>query len=350
MKQADAEVGIIGAGPGGSTAALHLAARGVSTLVFDHSHPREKVCGGGLSSMAVTMFPELAELRASGRSGTILRVLSPAGRLYEVGGGGNTFAVDRAVLDEFLLKRAVAAGATHVREKVRDLSKHDNGWRIDTTRGKYFVSQIIGADGANSLTRRKLIGPIPKKHLAVGAHYLIPDLNPPSALIKLFGDVRGYAWVFNRKRLSSVGVGIALKDARDWRERLTAFAKEQAPQVALPPVQSWILPFAADESAFAPILSGDNWCIIGDAAGHVNPMTGEGIVYAMRGGRLAAESIIKGDIKSFDAAWRKAYLERFLKALKLSRLLTKPRLIEFILMASRVRLVKKKVFASFNAS
>jgi geranylgeranyl diphosphate/geranylgeranyl-bacteriochlorophyllide a reductase len=350
MMNPDAEVAVVGAGPGGATAAYHLATQGLRVIIFDHSHPREKVCGGGLSAKAVAMFPELNEIAPKGRSGHKLRIVSPQKRIYEVSGGGNTFAVDRSILDEFLLARAIKAGAVHRKERVRGVSQSKAGWHIETSAGKYLTPRIIGADGANSLVRRTLIGPIPKRHLALGAHVLVPDLNPPSALIKLFGDARGYAWVFNRKRLSSVGIGIALEHAGNWRERLRDFALEYVPDRKLPPMKSWILPYASDLSAFDPVVSGQNWSLIGDAAGHVDPMTGEGILYAMWGGRLAAKAIIEGDLARYDEMWREAYLPRLKKNLKLSKFLTRPRLLESIMMSTRLPLIGALIYRKFNVS
>ena len=97
------DVAIVGAGPAGTTAAHRLAMGGARVIVFDPSHPREKPCGGGISARARTMFPELEALVSQGKTGTSLRLVSPAGRITTVQGSGQTFAVEKEILDKYLL-------------------------------------------------------------------------------------------------------------------------------------------------------------------------------------------------------------------------------------------------------
>lgn len=342
------EVAIVGGGPAGATAARCLAAGGARVILFDHSHPREKPCGGGISGKARGMLPELDRLADQGRSGTQLRLVAPAGFTVTVSGDGRTFAIDRVVLDRALLAEAVRAGAAWRAEQVVEWQREDAGYLLSTTRGTVRTRILIGADGVFSRIRRRLVGRLPDRHLAFGAQVLVPELNPPSALLEFFGDRRGFAWVFNRRTQSAIGVGMPKERMNDWRERLTAFFNRQAPGRPLPPIHGWWLPQVKEESGFTPLAAGDDWLLIGDAAGHVDPLTGEGIWYAMWGGRLAAEAVLAGRPARYDRDWREAYLPRFLRHLRQAAWLEHRRAVDALLFAARLPGIGKRLFGKIG--
>jgi len=338
------DVAVIGGGPAGSVLAHRIAVGGANVVIFDPSHPREKPCGGGISARARVMFPELEELVPEGRTGTGLRLVSPSGRLTQVSGSGETFAIDRETLDHGLLKRAIDAGAEHRAEKVIDCEETSDGWLMLTSSGEYSARLIVGADGVFSVVRHKTIGAIPKQHLGFGAHMLVEDLNPPSALLQFFGDRRGYAWVFNRKRLSSIGVGMPMLKRSGWRKTLLKFAAEQAPGCNPGRITGWCLPQASSEDAYESSLSGDNWLLVGDAAGHADPFTGEGIIYAMWGAEIAARCILEGRSDQYDDQWREAFYSRLLKHLKMAAMLEKKFTLEAILATGRLPILGKWLY------
>jgi geranylgeranyl diphosphate/geranylgeranyl-bacteriochlorophyllide a reductase len=339
------DVAVVGGGPAGATVAHRLAAGGAIVAIFDHSHPREKVCGGGISARAQAMFPELRDLAEHGKHGGSLRLVSPSGYTSTVAGDGQTFAIDRTVLDRALLDRAVAAGADWRQQKVLGIERVDAGYEVATAHRTIVARLVVGADGVHSLVRRKVLAPIPKEHLALGAHALVEGLNPPTALIKFLGDRRGYAWIFNRKNRSSVGIGMPQTRSERWADMLGEFFARHAPDDAtLPPIQGWVLPQASDASFFAPPIAGDDWVLVGDAAGHVNPFSGEGILYAMWGAELAAQAILAGRPADFDRAWREAYLARFEKNIRLARILEQSERLDAIVLAGKLPGVRSLLF------
>ncbi|MCZ7582646.1 MAG: NAD(P)/FAD-dependent oxidoreductase [Deltaproteobacteria bacterium] len=322
---------------------------GASVLLFDHTHPREKPCGGGISASARRAFPEIEELVPLGKTGTRLRIAAPSGRTVSVTGDGATFAIDRAVFDAALFDRAVKLGATPIRERVSNLRRDDGAWVLETGSGPRCARVMIGADGVASLVRRRLIGRADLKHAALGAHVLVDRLESPSALVRFFGDRRGYAWVFNRRERSSIGVGMPLDRRNGWQLALAKFFTEQAPGRAMPPVVSWTLPLARGEEAFAERMAGDDWCVVGDAAGHVDPLTGEGIYYAMWGAEIAAQCVLAGRPGDYEPRWREAYLPVFLRHARTARHLEHRRRIELLVAAGSVPFLGRRIYASMTS-
>ncbi len=344
------DVAIVGAGPAGSTAAHRLAQGKARVVVFDPSHPREKVCGGGISAATRRMFFELEEVVGLGKTGRLLRLVSPSGRVATVEGGEQTFAIDRAILDSFLLERATGAGARHVAAQVVRVRREDAGFALHTTLGEYQARVLIGADGVFSIVRRYLVGAHRDEHLACGYHALVPHLDPVSALIHFFGDVRGYGWVFNRRDQSSVGIGIPRIHRDGWRTRFEEYFALQAPGRDIPPVRGWCLPQATAEDVFDIPCAGDDWCLVGDAAGHVDPLTGEGIRYAMWSGALAARAILVGKPRRYDDDWREAYEGRFRKRIATARILEDAPKIERLIRMSQWPFIGARLFKSITGA
>jgi geranylgeranyl reductase family protein len=342
------DVAIVGAGPAGSTLAHRLAAAGATVALFDPSHPREKVCAGGISARARAMFPELNQLADQARQGTTLRLIGPSGLTVEIARSGGTMAIDRTILDKTLLDWAVNAGAAWFPWQVTGFEKTADGYTIRTPHRPLKARLLVGADGVYSLVRKALVGPIPHEHLALGAHVLVKDLNPPCAVMRFFGDRRGYAWVFNRKERSSIGIGMPQTKKDGWPDWLARFYCSHAPGRAMPHVRGWSLPLASHREFFDRPTAGDDWLLVGDAAGHVDPLTGEGIWYAMWGARLAAEAILAGRPGSYHAAWQEAYRPRFEKHLRWAPRLEKARLVDALILAGRLPFIGRRLFGAIS--
>jgi flavin-dependent dehydrogenase len=110
-------------------------------------------------------------------------------------------------------------------------------------------------------------------------------------------------------------------------------------------VHSHIVPMISDPKFYDLPTSGDGWALIGDAAGHVNAITGEGIYYAMMGGKLAAEAYIGGNIKNYDALWRLKYGADLKSASFLQKFFYMPRLTNNIIrIAKKSNFVRKRLY------
>lgn len=285
---------IVGAGPAGAAAAYTLGRAGQRVLVLEkETLPRYKPCGGGLSAALLAQFPFSFEPVIESQVTAIS---------YAFGKREITISlppdqmrmVMRDAFDHYILQRAQAevrqnAAVRHVAEEAdRVVVELRNGHLIE---GRY----LIAADGAASRVARE-VGLRRKKHLAaaIEAEVLVPDAvmrRFAGRPLFIFGEVRrGYLWVFPKAEHLSVGIG-AFKPGRGELQRTLQRVMTRY-DIMLDGARLYGHPL--------PIYTGRQpiatrrVLLVGDAAGLVDPLTGEGIRFAVESGRLAAAAIVAG--------------------------------------------------------
>jgi geranylgeranyl reductase family protein len=304
----------VGAGPGGATAATFLARSGVDVLLLDQStFPRPKPCGDGLGYYAVDTLEKmgLAEWLRSGKHNPCDRFFlsSPDGSSASVPLPdeviGYSYGVPREVFDMQLLEAAVDAGARfHPETKALGLQRLDEhrvevvGRRGDE-RVRYVVPLVIAADGGQAAFTRTLgLVVHPPEWVAVRAYYDGAVGDPHQFEIHWERSVLpGYGWLFPvGDGTINVGLGAYTRDVVRRRLNLKAMLEtfvERNPhardrlksaELASPIVGH---PLRADAPEVTPCA--DNVLIVGEAAGLVNPLSGEGIAHSMVSGEMAAE-------------------------------------------------------------
>lgn len=321
------DVVVVGGGPAGATAANDLAKSGRSALLLDRAG-RIKPCGGAVPPILIAEF-EIPENLIVARVGGA-RIFSPKSRRVEmpIENDGFVGMVDRDVFDEWLRERARASGATRRSGTFERISRDQDGTALITYRTRQPNSgestetvrarSVIGADGAISAVARQAVPGAERISYVFAYHEVIKISEAQHRQISNEYDAGRcdiyyqstfspdfYAWVFPHGETASVGTGSANKgfslrsavNALRERTGLTeseTMRKEGAP-IPLRPLKRWD--------------NGRDVVLAGDAAGVVAPASGEGIYYAMTGGRLAADAVQlfleTGDARSLATARKK---------------------------------------------
>jgi geranylgeranyl reductase family protein len=288
------DVAVIGAGPAGAVAARDLARSGARVAILDNSHPREKSCGGGVTARAI----ELMDGRASVDAGCAIRSVT-----FEVDGHGAQVAMSstdtltvfsRAAFDAALLDLAVTAGADHLPVRARAIDRDGGCWTIASTSGPVRARWLLGADGPSGIVRKRVFRAFSRDQLSIAAGSFVDGVACNDVVVRFVDDPPGYLWSFPRPDHLSVGVcaqaggtsTAALHDVADrWLATYAPAAERQRRRYA------WPIPSLSGRDLDREQPAGANWMLLGDAAGLVDPITREGIYFAMRSGQLAAGAL-----------------------------------------------------------
>src|SRR5713226_1407765 len=230
MQARSAEVAIIGAGPAGAHLASRLAAEGRDVVLFDSKGAWEKPCGGGVPTRAIREFAFILE--SSKYPCKLVRritMISPLERSVTLTLDEPFAVFSRQVLNSLVLDRAIQAGAQFVREGVTDFSREPDCWALSTSGGRAFRAKfLVGADGAASLTRRRLVGIFSKQDLALAFGYNITidesensrtsnahgvhrsEPATDEVVVRFPKDFTGYLWAFPRPGVMNFGVASKL--------------------------------------------------------------------------------------------------------------------------------------------
>ncbi len=299
MKSTDMayDVIVVGLGPGGSSTARDLAARGVRVLGLDRARfPRHKPCGGCLSlKIEGVLDPDFKSLIEREIYGVTFR-FKDGKTIYYRDRTPAAYMITRSRLDTYLLEKARQAGA-EIREGEKAKAVVSNGKiaEVITDQGRYQARIVVGADGANSVVARSAGLP----HRGWKAVLIEGEVSIPSEalgtltdeVIMEFGTIPfGYGWIFPKADHLSIGVGGLQRKIGNPKPYYQEFLHRHRilEEIRAERRYGHTLPVY---SRRRPVSRG-NILLVGDAAGLVDPFIGEGIYYAIRSGQAAAEVIL----------------------------------------------------------
>lgn len=330
------DVIVVGAGPAGSVVAHDCARAGLRTLLLEKARlPREKPCGGavmyrGLRIIGGRLPRRLVEQKIHG-----LRFVLPSGRRAEflsdklIG-----ITTRRSTFDEYLARRAADAGAELVEEaRVTRAQVNEGSAQVRLSDGREFGSRIIvGADGASSIVAKALgLRPEHKDLTRVGLGMEAdPHVGEEGVLKATRGNpsvleivpVQGrtsYGWVFPKRAHLGIGIAGAAVQMTHLRPAFDSFvrATEERLGVSLPIVNRRTCFLGADGITNRNVT--DRAILVGDAAGFVDPVMGEGIAYAMKSGVFATQVIVQAaEQDRYDMSFLSKYDRLCIKEFKAS--------------------------------
>jgi len=307
MKLIETDVLVIGAGPAGSSTAKHAALNGADVILMDKKSeigaPKrcaEGVSKEGLSKLGIEpnnrwVTKELSGVRLISPNGTDVWMREDQVKLPEAG-----YILERKVFDKFMAMDAARAGATiMIKTLARGMRKDNNSYIVSCeSMGEDFEIKakiVVGADGPESRVGKwgGLKTAVKPKNMESGIQFEMVglEMEDPDCIEFYFGSVApgGYAWIFPKgDDIANVGLGIvSTYTDKSAYEHLLEFVKNCPATKNAQPVE---LNIGGDPvGGMIKNLVKDHIMIVGDAAGHVNPLTGGGIITALEAGIYAGE-------------------------------------------------------------
>ncbi len=271
-------------------------------LLIDPTHPREKPCGGGVTGRALALVSnavDLAHLPAvTVRSARFAASSTFASADVSLDAQAMVVA-SRAQFDGLLLEAARRAGAELLASRVTGVRAVNGAFELDTEAGTHRTGVVVGADGANSLVRRKLAARFRRDQLSIATGFFAHGVTSCDIVIEFTADPPGYIWTFPRPTHLAIGI-CAQADCGVSADVLRATAarwiqRSGIAQGARLEPYAWPIPSLTARDFATLQTSGAGWYLVGDAAGLVDPITREGIYFALLSAQWAADAIASGD-------------------------------------------------------
>jgi len=337
------DVVIVGAGPAGSLLGYYLALHNISVLIIDKKKlPRKKICGGGLTKRSLDALPfdisEVIETYIRSVSISIDNNLS----FFHTSPFPVIGMVMRDNFDYFLLKKAMSHGAELMDETVfKSMTTGSGVLNVETSSGSLKSTILVGADGVYSNVAKALkLNTIHRRMIGLESEIFVDNTTTLNMFMNCarfdFGIIpEGYGWIFPKKDHLSVGVVSLCKRLKGMKQYLYQYldSKQLSKDSVMKSSQGWMIPYG---TAMKPIFANEKGLLVGDAAGLTDPITGEGIFFALKEAEIASRVIVnkllgKRGLHEYNEAM-KPLRNDLIYALKLQKLLYKIPQISYKLM------------------
>jgi flavin-dependent dehydrogenase len=293
------KIAITGGGPSGALCGERLARAGFGVTIYDEHLAWEKPCGGGLTHKAIVAYPFLLDNPYPKKLIRKVELISSAGHRARFEINHPIVIYSRTVLNGLLLERAAAAGCSVIRSRVSGLEIGDDGVRFHIDGGIQQSDFAVIASGArNSLlpgTR-----PLASDDMEMTMGYFVPS-GGETLRVKFLQRFEGYIWSFPRSDHLSVGIcgKLSSHTSQELSHHLHEFLRDEGISSDGARFYSHVLPSPQAKTLRQRRIAGARWALAGDAAAVVDPVTGEGLYYALRSGDLLAEALIAGQPESY---------------------------------------------------
>jgi flavin-dependent dehydrogenase len=289
-----AEIAIVGGGPSGSMCGEQLALAGHKVQIFDEHLAWEKPCGGGLTHKAVQCFPFLLDNSYPKRLVHSVELISSNDQRATLAMTHPIVIYSRRVLNGMLLDRAKAAGCDVQQSHV--LAVDTNGPKPRySVEGEWRETDflVLAAGARNRLVPETRA--LERDELEMTQGYFVPQ-TADGIIVKFLPHFEGYIWSFPRCDHLSVGIcgSMSAHNSAELKSHLGTFVEKQNISLEGAKFYSHVLPSPKEQTLASRTVLGKNWALVGDAAAWVDPLTGEGLFYAMRSGELLGRSIAEG--------------------------------------------------------
>ena len=284
------KIAVLGGGPAGSFAAERLARAGLHTVVLDEKLAWEKPCGGGVTYKAYHEYPFLAENDTPKKIVKDTFLAAPKAGAVKMPLSQPLIVYSRMDLNRMLLERAEHAGAQIEKTRVLGIDRSGAGWRIRTNAGALDADFCVLATGARNSLRN-----VGTEYTGADTMYALGYFVPSAQDhidIQFLPNLEGYIWVFPRCGHLSVGICGKGEPAQSLRARLERYMVEKDISSKGAAFYGHVLPSLESKGWKKNRVSGEGWMAVGDSAGLVDPITGEGLYYAMRSGDLASRVVL----------------------------------------------------------
>ncbi len=334
------KIAVIGAGPAGSHLSYLLSKNGRDVTVFELKSPhKKKPCAGGLTYklFSDTDIPE--DLPIPARRVRYSRIVSWDDTYVDITLQHPVTVVTRKDFDRYLLGRSLKFGTRLINSRVKSVERAGNGWVVSAGATSEQYDFIIGADGIKSLVRNTVSVKFRTCEFYKACGYYVKELGEDKIVIKFFHGFHGYAWVFPGIEYASAGIcGTGDKyrtphlKAKLAEFLMRYYSKDQLKNKS---PFSWFIPSMPLVNFNRLEIAGKNWALAGDAAGLADPITGEGIYYAISSAEILATCLLANTMEVYPSMIYERFGQNLSRAAFLKNMFFAPGFIENTVILAR---------------
>jgi flavin-dependent dehydrogenase len=300
-----ADIAIVGGGPSGAMCGAELARAGHTVSIFDQHLAWEKPCGGGLTHKAIQNFPFLLDNPYPKKLVQKIELISSNDQRATLDMTNPIVIYSRTVLNGMLLERAAEAGCKVQQSHVFSVDTASSKPRF-CVEGEWRTADFLVLAGG---ARNQLVPEtraLQRDELEMTQGYFVPQ-TADAITVKFLRNFEGYIWSFPRCDHLSVGIcgSMAAHTSAELRSHLSRFVDKQKIPTEGATFYSHVLPSPQERTLSERTVLGKNWALVGDAAAWVDPLTGEGLFYAMKSGHLLGKALAQGCPEKYPV-WVKA--------------------------------------------